>query len=517
METVIIKIAQVVVAFALLIVLHEGGHFVCAKLFKIRVEKFYLFFDFPIVSNSPLFSLFAYRNKKFAFIRYIKFIKIEDESNDDDKKKDPEYTMDVFSLAKFENGKWSFCNWERGLSTKDPEADCETYHTEYGAGWLPLGGYVNITGMIDESTQELSSEPKPWEFRTKPAWQRLIVMLGGIIVNFITAFVIYIAVLFTWGESYIKPTDMTHGLKFSEAAIADGFRDGDIIVKTDDKEIKAWNVNVLRDISNADEVTILRDGQEEVLNMPAKMNMLDMIQSNPPYAEPLLPFCIDSIMPNSPAEQIGLKKGDVINAINGIEVDNFNEFAHQLSVLGEPLTENSTAADSLKLRTITLLVNNTDSLKAVLTPEFTLGFQNKAPEYKITNEEFSLLQSIPAGCSYGWEKLGSYVNDLKYLFTAQGAKSVSGVVGITNIFPDVWDWQKFWLLTALLSIALGVMNVLPIPALDGGHAVFAIYEIITRRKPSDKVLATAQYIGVFLLIALMIFATWNDITRLLGM
>ena len=454
METILIKIAQVVAAFAILIILHEGGHFLFAKLFKIRVEKFYLFFD-------------AWDIRLFRWPR---------------KKKSPD-------------------------------------QTEYGIGWLPLGGYVKIAGMIDESmdTQQMKQEPQPWEFRTKPAWQRLLVMLGGVIVNFITAFVIYMGILFIWGNSYIRPTDMTYGLKFNEEAISHGFRNGDIICKTDDKVIKEWDGNVLRDIANADEVTILRENREVTLKMPAKQNMLEMATSNPPYAQMLLPLQIDSILPESPAQQAGLHKGDVITQINDTPIDDFNDLAYQLSVFATSLNQESTAADSLRLRTITLVVNHADTLHAVLTPDFTLGFVNKSLDYKVTTDHYNILQSIPAGFKYGWEQLGNYVNDLKYLFTAQGAKSVSGIVGITNIFPDTWDWQRFWRLTALLSIALGVMNVLPIPALDGGHAIFAIYEIITRRKPSEKVLIRAQYIGFILLIALMIFATWNDIVRILGL
>ena len=247
------------------------------------------------------------------------------------------------------------------------------------------------------------------------------------------------------------------------------------------------------------------------------MNMLEMAQSNPPYMDILIPFNIDSIIQDSPAEAAGLKVGDIITELNGEKLNDFNDLVYQLAAMKGSLTENSTAADSLKMRSVTFVVNNQDTLKAVLTPDFTLGFSNPAPKYNITTQEYGLLECIPAGFSSGWEKLCNYVNDLKYLFSAQGAKSVSGVIGITNIFPETWDWQKFWLLTALLSIALGVMNVLPIPALDGGHAIFAIYEIVTRRKPSDKVLEKAQYVGFAILIGLLILATWNDITRLLGL
>ena len=518
MEVVLIKIAQVIAAFSLLIVLHEGGHFFFAKLFKIRVEKFYLFFDFPIMTPRPQFAFFTYRQGKISLLKYTKFTKKTESSDSDKSSSELDYEASAFSVLCWNKGKMEVCKWEHGLEKiAEEESKQPNYATEYGIGWLPLGGYVNISGMIDESKQQLTAEPKSWEFRTKPAWQRLLVMLGGIIVNFITAFVIYMAVLFTWGESYVKPTDITHGMKFSETAKADGFADGDIVIKTDGKEVKTWSINVLRDISNSKEVTVLRGGKEMAVKMPEKMNMLEMAQSNPPYMDILIPFNIDSIVPGSPAETAGLKVGDVITSLNGEQLNDFNDLVYQLAAIKGSLTENSTAADSLKMRSISFVVNGQDTLKAVLTQEFTLGFSNPAPKYNITTKEYGFFESIPAGLASGWDKLCNYVNDLKYLFSAQGAKSVSGVIGITNIFPETWDWQKFWLLTALLSIALGVMNVLPIPALDGGHAVFAIYEIVTRRKPSDKVLERAQYIGFAILIGLLLLATWNDITRLLGL
>lgn len=513
MEVVFIKIAQVVAAFSLLIILHEGGHFLFAKLFKIRVEKFYLFFDFPIMTPRPQFAFLTFRKGKLSLLKYTRIVANKEEVNSPS-----DYTISSFSVLTLDKWKVACCKWEHGLEKiAEEEMKQPKYATEYGIGWLPLGGYVNITGMIDESKQQLSAQPKPWEFRTKPAWQRLLVMLGGIIVNFITAFIIYMGVLFTWGESYVKPTDITYGMKFSETAKADGFKDGDIIVKTDAKEIKTWNINVLRDISNAKKVTVIREGKEEIISMPKDMNMLEMAQSNPPYMDVLIPINIDSIVPGSPAEKAGLKVGDNITEMAGEPIRDFNDIIHKLTALKALLTQNSTASDSLKARTISFIVNNQDTLNAVLTPEFTLGFSNPAPQYQITTKEYSLFECIPAGFTSGWNKLCDYVNDLKYLFSAQGAKSVSGVIGITNIFPEIWDWQKFWLLTALLSIALGVMNVLPIPALDGGHAVFAIYEIITRRKPSDKLLERAQYVGFSILIILLILATWNDISRLIGL
>lgn len=453
METVLIKTLQVLLSLSLLIILHEGGHFLFAKLFKVRVEKFYLFFD------AWNFSLFKWPRKK-----------------------------------KNEN------------------------QTQYGIGWLPLGGYVKISGMIDESmdTEQMKKPAQPWEFRSKPAWQRLLIMLGGIIVNFIVAFFIYSMVLFTWGESYIQPKDITYGFKFNASAKADGFRDGDIIIRIDNKDIEAWSTSELRAISNSKTVTVLRDGKEVELAMPEKMNLLEMLQQEPMYAEMLLPMNIDSIIPNTPADKIGLKRTDKITAVNGEEIQDFNDFKLQLLYIQDALNEQSTPADSLKARTIALTINHSDTLTAVLTPEFTLGFSVKFPDYAITKKKYGFFESIPAGIQFGCETLAGYVSDLKYVFTKQGARSVGGFIAIGNIFPDVWDWHRFWMLTAFLSIMLGFMNVLPIPALDGGHALFTLYEIVTGRKPSDKFLERAQYVGMIILFALLILANGNDIMRLFG-
>lgn len=477
METVLIKALQLIVALSLLIVLHEGGHFLFAKFFKTRVEKFYLFFDYK-------FCLFSTYSKWF---RKLMGKQPVPHRKDKDGKELDEY---------------------------------EYEGTEYGIGWIPLGGYVKISGMIDESMdkEQMAQPPKPWEFRTKPAWQRLLIMLGGIIMNFITAFVIYSMVLFCWGEQYVKSEDMTYGMKFSEAAKKDGFRDGDIIVKIDEARVESWAPGKLQDISNAKTVTVLRAGKEAVIDLPQGMNLLDMLQQEPRYASPLLPMEVDSVMPGSPAQKAGLKKGDKITALNGEPVADFNDFQIKLLMLQDVLTEESSPADSLKQRTVSMVINQKDTVRTTLTAEFTLGFANKIPYLdKVTTREYGFFESFPAGIKLGYETLASYVDQMKYLFTPKGARSVGGFIGIGNIFPDVWDWQRFWMLTAFLSVALGFMNVLPIPALDGGHAVFAIYEIVTRRKPSDKVLEKAQYVGMILLIGLMILAQANDILRLFGL
>ena len=466
--TVLIKILQCVVSLGLLIVLHEGGHFLFAKLFGTRVEKFYMFFDTKFHLFSTYDNWFRKLIGKQPVPKVKKVVK-------DDKGKETEYE------------------------------EYEYQGTEYGIGWIPLGGYVKISGMIDESldTEQMKQEPKPWEFRTKPAWQRLLIMLGGIIMNFIVAFFIYAMVLHTWGQQYIKSEDLTYGMKFNEQAKADGFKDGDIILSADDKVFEFWKTSNLRDISNAKEAKVLRDGKEVTIPLSGEMNMLEMLEE-PVYASERIPLVIDSVMPNSTAEKL-----------------HFNDVQFAILELKEGVDEETTAADSLRHRTVSigLVSEGSDSVRmmqAVLSPEFTFGFFPKMPEYKISTKEYGFFESFPAGVRYGWDIMKGYVNDLKYVFTKKGAQSVGGFIAIGNIFPDTWDWQRFWLLTALLSIILGVMNVLPIPALDGGHALFCIYEIITGRKPSDKFLERAQYVGMFLLFGLLIFANLNDILRLFG-
>lgn len=472
---ILIKVLQVLLALSLLVILHECGHFFFAKLFKTRVEKFYLFFD-------TKFHLFS-----------------------------------------------TYDTWVRRLRGKQPprkrddgSGEWEYEGTEYGIGWIPLGGYVKISGMIDESMDKeaMKQAPKPYEFRTKPAWQRLFIILGGVIMNFIVAFVIYSMVLYHWGQSYIASQDLTYGMKFNEQAKADGFRDGDIILGVDDKTFDSWNVGNLRDLSNGQVAHVRRHGQDIDITLPEHQSLLDMLEA-PVYAEERMPLVVDSVLAGSPAEKAGLRKNAVITSVNGDTIRDFNDLMVALASLRERFSEELTHHDSLQLRTVSVgfMAAPGDTVQTstvTLTPECTFGFVNRMPDYKITTRTYTLLSCIPAGFSYGCETLGGYVNDLKYVFTKKGAQSVGGFIAIGNIFPAQWDWYRFWMLTALLSIMLGVVNVLPIPALDGGHALFIVYELITRRKPSDKFLIRAQYVGMFLLLGLLLFANLNDILRLLG-
>lgn len=450
MEVFFIRALQLILCFSLLIILHEGGHFFFAKLFKVRVEKFCLFFD-------PWFTLLKFKPRKSE--------------------------------------------------------------TNYCLGWLPLGGYVKISGMIDESMdkEQMRQPVKPWEFRAKPAWQRLLIMVGGVLVNFITAFVLYAIILFTWGETYVPIRNVTNGFKFNEQAQKLGFRDGDILLGTDTKTFTKFDGSVYRDLSEAHMAKVLRNGKEVQIAMPGELNMLQMIKEQPRFVEELVPSRVDSVVPNSPAAHAGIKAGDQIIGINGKTISTCNEFNVIRGSIDDMLAATHSHADSLKLRNLALVVQHqasskADTLKLQMTPDYTIGiaWYNPYKEYKSVTRNYGLIESIPAGFRHGWDVLAGYVDDLKYLFTADGAKSVGSFGAIGSLFPTSWDWCRFWELTAFISLMLAFMNILPIPALDGGHVFFLLVEVITRRKPSDKFMERAQMIGMTLLLLLMAFAIFND-------
>ena len=452
MEIFIIKALQFMLAISLLVLLHEGGHFFFAKLFGIRVEKFYLFFN-------PWFHLFEYKPR-----------------NSD---------------------------------------------TTYGLGWLPLGGYCKIAGMIDESfdTEQMKQPAQPWEFRSRPAWQRLLVMIGGVLVNFITALAIYAMILFVWGDSYVPAKDMTHGIKFNQEAKSMGFRDGDILIGTDKATFKQWGGDMIRDLSKAQRVDIIRDGKSMSVNITKELSMLEMVNSNPPFATPLLPNTVNTILPGSPAEKCGIVSGDKITSINGKAINSWNELTYETGQLAYSLSV--TPADSINIRTVTITIDRAgkaDTLKTMLTADLKLGITPLLlyDLYKPVTVEYGLFESIPAGAVYGVNVLKGYVDDMKYVFTSEGAKSIGGFGTIGNLFPASWDWYLFWKMTAFLSIILAFMNILPISALDGGHVLFLLYEMIARRKPSEQFLIVAEYIGFGLLLLLLLYANINDILRMLN-
>ena len=457
-------------AISLLVLLHEGGHFFFSKLFGVRVEKFYLFFD-------PWFSLFKFKPKKSD--------------------------------------------------------------TTYGIGWLPLGGYCKISGMIDESmdTEQMKQPAQPYEFRSKPAWQRLLIMIGGVLVNFLLALFIYAMCLFTWGEDYVRPKDMAQGMLFNKEAKALGFQDHDILVGTNLGEFKDAKADMYRGLANATEVYVIRDGKQLTINTPGDLDLLSMLKNVPMFVQPYVPAVVDSVSPKSAAERMGLQKSDRILSLNGKQIDSFSAFTYEAGRSTDMFTCAQTHADTVKALAAVLIVERqvegkTDTLTlkgqfdAVSAGGFSpfskgkhmrlvLGYMPQQPQYKVTHVDYGFFESFPAGVKYGCKVLSGYVGDMKYLFSAEGAKSLGGFGAIGSLFPSQWDWHSFWLMTAFLSIILAFMNILPIPALDGGHVLFLLYEMIARRKPSENFMIYAEYIGIGVLLLLMVMANLNDILRFL--
>ena len=446
METFLIRALQLIISLSLLVIIHEGGHFFFAKLFKVRVTKFYLFFN-------PWFSLFKFKPKNSE--------------------------------------------------------------TEYGVGWLPLGGYVQIAGMVDETqnSEDLNHPVEDWEFRAKPAWQRLLIMVGGVMMNFLLALFIYSMILFKWGDQYVALQDMTHGMEFNERAEEIGFRDGDILLSADDKSLERFDVDMLRAITEARTVKVNRQGEEVEIFLP-EISLLDVAKDYPSFVEPLIPNVVDSVIVGMPFEQVGIRKGDELLAVNGKVINSWNTFLNTMAQLKETAeAENKNKAE------LTLVYSRDgicDTVSLKTDTLFMVGVTSKAlADYKVTELEYGFFESFPAGVALGVNTLKGYVNDMKYVFTKEGAKSVGGFGTIGSIFPKVWDWHRFREMTAFLSIILAFMNILPIPALDGGHVLFLLYEIIARRKPSDKFMEYAQMAGMILLFALLIWANFNDVVRFL--
>lgn len=446
METFLIRALQLIMSLSLLVIIHEGGHFFFAKLFKVRVTKFYLFFN-------PWFSLFKFKPKNSE--------------------------------------------------------------TEYGVGWVPLGGYVQIAGMVDETqnSEDLNHPVEEWEFRAKPAWQRLLIMVGGVLMNFLLALFIYSMILFTWGDSYVALKDMTHGMEFNERAEKIGFCDGDILLSADGQPLERFNMDMLRIVTEARSVMVNRDGQEVEVFMP-EISLLDIAKDDPAFVAPLIPNVVDSVVAGMPMAKAGIQAGDTLLTVNGKRVSSWNVFLDAMASLKSiAQEEGKTQAD------LTLVYSRggvRDTLALTTDSLFQVGVVKSALlDYKQTNLKYGFFESFPAGIALGVNTLKGYVNDLKYVFTKEGAKSVGGFGTIGSIFPEVWDWHRFWEMTAFLSIILAFMNILPIPALDGGHVLFLLYEIIARRKPSDKFMEYAQMTGMILLFALLIWANFNDVLRFL--
>ena len=432
---VLMKILQLLLALSVLVLVHELGHFLFAKLFRIRVDKFYLFFD-----------------------------------------------IGGFSLFKF----------------KPKGSD-----TEYGIGWLPLGGYCKIAGMIDESmdTESLKQEPQPWEFRTKPAWQRLLVMSGGVLFNFIFAILLYIGILAGWGESYIS--NRGNSIYVNDLAYEMGFRNGDQILRFDDyvpENFGMLQADMAR--QSARKATVLRDG--DTLDIYIDQNMIGDVLNTPGMFDLAVPFVIESVAPDSPNASAGLRKGDRIISIGGEPIEYLQDSRRLLA----DLSGSAVTVDIIRDGDTTGMMLQVDTLGRI-------GVYTQLPGLK--TREYSVAEAIPAGFRLAFDTVGGYLQDLKLVFTpsTEAYKSVGSFIAMGQIFPGAWDWYRFINILALLSIMLGVMNLLPIPALDGGHIVFTLYEMITGHKPSDRFLTIAQMIGMILLFGLMILAFGNDIGRLL--
>lgn len=440
----LIKALQVIIALSVLILIHELGHFTFSKLFGIKVDKFYLFFD---AWGVKLFS-----TKSTWFIK-------------------------IFPKA---------ASWE----------------TEYGIGWLPLGGYCKIAGMVDESmdTEYLKSEPQPWEFRTKPAWQRLLVMAGGVLFNFILAIMVYAGILTKWGESYIS--NEGNAIYVNELAYDMGFRNGDQILMFDDYVPENFGM-LQADLArqSVKKATVLRDG--DTLNIYIDQKRIGEVLQNPGMFDLAVPFIVAEVSETSPNKALDIQPGDRIISIAGTHT----EFLQDAKPI---LLEH--AGDTVE----STLTRGTDSLALTVQVDTagTIGVFLQRPAIK--TKEYTLLSAIPGGFAKTFETIGGYIKDLRLVFTpsTEAYKSVGSFIAIGQIFPSAWDWYSFLNILALLSVMLGVMNLIPIPALDGGHILFTLYEMITGRKPSDKFLYITQIIGMILIFGLMFLAFGNDIARL---
>lgn len=453
------KILALILSLSLLVFIHELGHYLFARLFKTRVEQFYLFF-----------------NPGFSILR-----------------------------AKKCNGKWRL-SW---FSKKSPDEFAQyPDKTEWGIGWLPFGGYCSIAGMIDESNtsaDSLSAEPQEWEYRSKKAWQRLLIVLGGVLMNFVGAIVIFSAMLFVWGKETLPMQNATLGYDYTEVALKNGFQNGDIVQNIDGKKVVDLSEVVEQVILESPKDITVKRGDSLVTFNLSKDFAKQMLVANPKqFATVRVPFVIDNFALGSLAQKAGMQIGDSIVALNGVATPTFTDFTQEI-------------ADK-KGQEITITYyrdNQKQEVSFVLGSDGKIGAVAKNPIniFKTEKIEYNIFESIPAGIQVGTETLVNYVKQFKLVFTKEGASQLGGFGAIGSMFPTEWNWAIFWNMTAFLSIILAFMNILPIPALDGGHVMFTLWEMITGKKPGDKFMERAQMIGMILLFGLLIFANGNDLYR----
>jgi regulator of sigma E protease len=458
-----IKAAQLLLSLSLLVILHELGHFIPARLFKTKVEKFYLFFNWP-----------------FALLR-----------------------------ANRKDGKWKI-SWFSN-SKGDPKEVQDEDSTEWGVGLLPLGGYVKIAGMVDESmdTEQLEQPVQPWEFRSKPAWQRLIIMIGGVTVNLLLGIVIYIGLMYAYGEEQLKPADLKAGLSIHPYMSKYGLHSGDNVLAINGEPVNnVSEINTIVMLRDGRALTVLHEnGKKELVQLPERIEY-DLFREGAMTAFTLRhnSLTVDTVIAGKAAEKAGLLKGDKVLSIEGNKVNYYDDIQRYFYA-----SKNKTANFEVLRKEDTL------SLKAKVSPEGTIGFAVKVNEFvdedAVHQNYYGFGESIGKGIRRGMNTLGDYTAQLKFLFTKKGASSIGGFGSIGNMFPAQWNWEQFWMTTALLSIILAFMNILPIPALDGGHVVFLLYEMITGKQAPQKILEYAQYVGFILLMSLVIYANGNDLIR----
>lgn len=445
-------------SLTILVGFHEFGHYIFSRMFGIRVERFFLFFDY-----------------KFALISF--------------KREAKSLVVKICDKFQFDIPMWA----------------SKPSDTEFGIGWIPFGGYVKIAGMIDESMdlEQMKQPMQPWEFRSKPAWQRLLVMIAGVLFNFILAIIIYSGITFKWGETYLPFENAKDGMVFSQPALDAGFRNGDILLAADGEKLEYLSNESLHAIIEAKEVTVLRDGNVVPVAIDDSM-MLNIMKQNTNFASYRWMPVIKSAEENMGAYQAGLTAGDRIVSIDTMAINSFTEMSAILTNYPSQAVEVGYMRGDT-LMTASVMTDSLGHLGVNIVPMNEL--------YTFVTKKYTLWQSIPRGVEIGVSRLTNYVSDFKYVFTKEGAQSIGGFGAIGSLFAPKWDWYSFWSMTAFLSVILAFMNILPIPALDGGHVLFLLFEVITRRKPSDKFMEIAQTVGLFLLFGLLIYANGNDLIK----